>query len=125
MIRIKNRGNFNNTDRFFKKASGIDVRKVLEKYGKAGVDALSSFTPVETGKTAAAWSYEITRTSSGYSIVWKNSNVNNGVNIALILQYGHGTRNGGYVEGVDYINPALQPIFEGMSNEIWKEVASK
>lgn len=125
MIRVKTRGNFNNTERFFKKASGINIRRILEKYGQAGVDALASFTPVETGKTAAAWSYEITRTSSGYSVVWKNSNVNDGVNIALILQYGHGTRNGGYVEGIDYINPALQPIFEEMSNEIWKEVASK
>lgn len=125
MIRIKHRGSFKNTERFFKTSTNVNIDGVLEKYGKIGVDALASATPVNTGKTAAAWSYEIIRTSGGYKICWKNDNVNNEVNIALILQYGHGTRNGGYVRGIDYINPALQPVFDAMSDEIWKEVTSK
>ncbi len=81
-------------------------------------------TPAETGKTAASWGYEIVQTRNGYSIFWTNSNINNGVNIALILQYGHGTGTGGYVQGIDYVNPAIRPIFESMANEAWKEVTS-
>ncbi len=124
MIRFKHTGNFKNTERFFKKATEASYLRVLEEYGKAGVDALASMTPAETGKTAASWGYEIVQTRNGYSIYWTNSNVNNGVNIALILQYGHGTGTGGYVQGIDYVNPAIRPIFESMANEAWKEVTS-
>lgn len=124
MIRFKHSGDFNNTERFFKKATEASYLRILEAYGQAGVEALASMTPSETGKTASSWGYEIVQTKSGYSIYWTNSNVNNGVNIALILQYGHGTGTGGYVQGIDYVNPAIRPIFETMANEAWKEVTS-
>ena len=87
-----------------------------------GVDALAAATPVDTGKTAASWTYEIEKKNGSYSIVWLNTNVNKYVNIALILQYGHGTRNGGYVKGRDYINPAIQPIFDKIAEDAWREV---
>ena len=94
--------------------------QIFNKYGQKGVQALSSATPVDSGKTASSWNYEI----RGTSIYWTNDNINKGVNIAVILQYGHGTRNGGYVQGRDYINPAIRPIFDSMVDEIWKEVTS-
>lgn len=84
--------------------------------------ALSAATPVDSGVTATSWSYEIIQNGSSISIVWNNSNVQEGINIAIILQYGHGTRNGGYVSGRDYINPALKPIFDKMADAAWKEV---
>lgn len=124
MIRFKHFGDFKNTESFFHRAKERSYLNVLDKYGKAGVEALASMTPSETGKTAASWNYEIVTKANGYSIYWTNSNVNNGVNIALILQYGHGTGTGGYVQGIDYVNPAIRPIFESMANEAWKEVTS-
>ena len=96
--------------------------EVLRKYGQEGVDALSSATPFETGHTASSWGYEIHETKDGAELVWTNSNINQGVNIAVILQYGHGTRNGGYIQGRDYINPALRPIFDRIAEAAWKEV---
>lgn len=98
--------------------------RILSKYGEMGVLALSRATPKESGETARSWSYEIEKTDSGYRLVWKNSHVNKGVPIAIILQYGHGTRNGGYVQGRDYINPALRPIFDGIAADSWKEMTS-
>lgn len=98
--------------------------RILSKYGEMGVLALSRATPEDSGETARSWSYEIEKTGSGYSLVWKNSHVNKGVPIAIILQYGHGTRNGGYVQGRDYINPALRPIFDGIAADSWKEMTS-
>ena len=95
---------------------------ILEKYAKEGVNALAEGTPIDSGETANSWNYEIRATRNGAVIYWTNSNIVNGVPIAMILQYGHGTRNGGYVQGIDYINPALQPIFDKMSNEVWREV---
>ncbi len=95
---------------------------VLERYGLRGVEALSAATPVRTGMTAISWSYDIVQNEDGYSIIWKNDNINKYVNIALILQYGHATRNGGYVQGIDYINPALKPIFDELAKAAWKEV---
>ena len=124
IIKIKHRGNFNRTERFFTKISKVYYLHILEKYGKAGGEALANSTPKDPGKTASSWSYKIEETDHGYAICWENSNVNNHVNIAVILQYGHGTRNGGYVRGIDYITPALQPIFNGIANEAWKEVTS-
>lgn len=124
MIRIKHKGDFRNTERFFSKAGKADPREILERYGQAGVAALSSATPVDTGATAAAWGYEIVRNADGYSIFWTNTNINEGVNIAVILQYGHGTGTGGYVEGIDYINPALRPLFDQIADEAWREVTS-
>lgn len=124
MISFKQKGDFSKTEKFLKKSLGRDYRSVLEKYGRQGVAALSAATPVDTGSTASSWSYEIIQNDSGISVEWHNSNINRGVNIALILQYGHGTRNGGYVVGRDYINPALRPIFDDMANAAWREVTS-
>lgn len=122
MIFIKQRGSFDKTEKFLKKSFGRDYISVLQKFAQQGVSALSAATPIDSGMTAVSWSYEIKQESSRISIIWKNSNVNKGVNIAIILQYGHATRNGGYVEGIDYINPALKPIFEKMADAAWKEV---
>ncbi|MBQ8707901.1 MAG: hypothetical protein IJ523_07430 [Succinivibrionaceae bacterium] len=124
MIRIKHKGNFRNTERFFSQAQKATPREILERYGQAGVTALASATPVDSGATAAAWGYEIAQNPDGYSIFWTNTNINEGVNIAVILQYGHGTGTGGYVEGVDYINPALRQVFEQLADEAWREVTS-
>ena len=97
---------------------------ILDKYGHAGVSALAGATPMESGKTANSWTYEI-ETKGGYStITFLNTNVNNGVNIALILQYGHGTGTGGWVEGRDYINPAIRPVFDKLADDAWKEITS-
>lgn len=124
MFSIRQRGNFNKTEKFLRKSFGLRWRSVLEKYGRLGVEALSAATPVDTGLTASSWNYEIIQNESGMSIIWNNQNVVNHVNIALILQYGHATRNGGWVEGTDYINPALKPIFEKLAKDAWKEVSS-
>lgn len=123
MISFRQKGDFSKTEKLLKKSLGKNYIQVLERYARQGVSALSANTPVRTGLTAASWSYDIEQTGTGFSIVWHNTNINGGVNIALILQYGHGTRNGGYVVGVDYINPALKPIFEDMANAAWKEVS--
>lgn len=125
MIKIKQSGNFNNTERFFKRAQKMDFFRNLEKYAREGVTALASATPVDSGTTAASWGYEIQKRHGKVSIYWTNSNINNGVPIAVILQYGHGTNNGGYVQGRDYINPAIRPIFDKIADNAWKEVTSK
>lgn len=124
MISFKHKGSFSKTEKFLKKSLGADYRKVLEKYGQLGVEALANATPVESGETAASWYYEIIQNKSSISIVWKNYHINKGVNIAIILQHGHTTRNGGYVQGRDYINPALRPIFDQLAEASWKEVTS-
>lgn len=124
MIVFTQKGDFKKTEKFLNKASKAAYFRKLEKYAREGVKALSAATPVDTGKTAASWSYEIRQTKGSVSIYWTNSNVNKGVPIAIILQYGHGTNNGGYVQGIDYINPALRPVFERLAEETWKEVTS-
>lgn len=122
MIRFKHDGDFSKTNRFLKKIKKPPSLEILNRYGKAGVDALRSSTPIDTGRTADSWYYVITNENGKISISFNNSNVNDGVQIAIILQYGHGTRTGGWVEGRDYINPALQPIFDNLANDVWKEV---
>lgn len=124
MVVIKHRGNFDKTTKWLKLSARrlATANSLLEKYAKEGVAALSAATPVDTGLTAGSWGYEIQSTKSGYSIAFTNSNVVDGVPIAIILQYGHATQNGGYVQGRDYINPAVQPIFDKISQEAWKEV---
>lgn len=124
MITIKQKGNFNKTEKFLKKSFGKNYRSVLEKYAQQGVIALSAATPIDTGLTSVSWSYKITQNkdTDTISIVWENTNIRDGVNIAIILQYGHGTRNGGYVNGIDYINPALKPIFKNLADAAWREV---
>lgn len=94
----------------------------MREFGEQGVQALASQTPAESGKTASSWSYDIVRTSEGVSIYWINDNVNKGVNIAVILQFGHGTGTGGWVEGRDFINPAIRPVFDDIAEKAWKEV---
>lgn len=124
MIFLKSKGSFNKTEKLLKKSLGKDWKSVLDKYGQRGVQALSAATPVESGVTACAWDYEIVQENSSVSVVWKNYNINQGVNIAIILQYGHATGNGGYVRGRDYINPSLQPIFDELADAAWKEITS-
>nr|DAR49541.1 MAG TPA: type I neck protein [Caudoviricetes sp.] len=122
MIRVTCKGNYEKTKRFFRRATNGALIQKLNKYGEEGVLALSKNTPVDTGRTAASWQYQVVKSKSSYQIHWSNTNVNHGVNIALILQMGHGTRNGGYVKGVDYINPAMRPVFDRIADEAWKEV---
>lgn len=122
MIRFQHRGNFKKTEAFLRKGRQGDFFSSLDELGRAGVEALSKATPVDTGLTAQSWSYEIRREDGKVSIFWSNSNRNKGVPIAVILQYGHATGNGGYVEGRDYINPALKPIFDRIGDQVWEEV---
>lgn len=122
MITIKSKGNLSKTYRFLERASAREMYHVLDQYGKEGVAALSAATPVDTGKTAASWSYEISHDKTTTTITWKNSNVVDGVPIAIILDRGHGTRNGGYVQGRNYIDPAIRPIFDKILDSAWKEV---
>lgn len=124
MISFRHKGDFSKTSRFLEKAKSVVRRSDLDKYGQQGVAALASATPVETGKTAQSWEYKISITGSSISITFHNTNIQNGVPIAVILQYGHGTRNGGWVQGRDYINPAIQPIFDKILNDVWKEVTN-
>ena len=122
MITFTQQGSFDNTEKYLSKLSNEDLYSVLNKYGSIGVNALSNATPVSSGLTANSWYFEVVTRKGYYSIRWHNRHVVNGQPIAILLQYGHGTRYGGYVQGRDYINPAIQPIFDEMSNEIWKEV---
>jgi len=124
MITIKQKGDFKKLDRYLERLLNVIKRGELDKYGRMGVDALMASTPVDSGKTARSWYYEVKHTNGGASIVFRNSNVNDGVPIAIILQLGHGTGTGGYVAGRDYINPAIQPIFDQIANDAWKEVTS-
>ena len=122
MISFKQKGDFSKLTSFLEKAKeGIKIGD-LDKYGREGVAALSSTTPIETGLTSNSWYYKINRSTGSVSISFHNSNIQNGVPIAIILQYGHGTRNGGWVEGRDYINPAIRPIFDKIADDAWKEV---
>ena len=122
MISFRQKGDFSKLTSFLERAKATVYLGDLNKYGRQGVAALASATPVDTGKTASSWSYKIENNNGSVSISFENSNIQDGVPIAIILQYGHGTRNGGWVEGRDYINPAIQPIFDQIVNEAWKEV---
>ena len=123
-VKITSKGDFNKTFKFLEKMKNFQIRQILEHYGQEGVSALSSATPTDTGTTANSWSYEIESKGDTHAIYWSNSNTNKGVNIAVILQYGHGTGTGGYVAGRDYINPAMRPIFDRIAEEAWKEVVN-
>ena len=118
-------GSFNKTERFLKKAHNASKTIDLTKYGEKGVAALQAATPTRTGLTASSWYYKIEKSGSRITLSFLNSNVNKGVPIAIILQYGHGTNNGGWVQGRDYINPALRPVFDEMAQAIWREVTGK
>ena len=127
MVVFRHKGNFSKTEDFLKNASEANAKcaKILKKYAEEGVDALKAYTPVDTGLTASSWGYTIEENGGSLSIYWTNSNVVNNVQIALIIQMGHATRGGTYVQGVDYINPALAPIFEKIADKAWKEVSSR
>lgn len=124
MIRITQKGDFKHTEKFLKGAKNLEAFKILESYASKGVAVLSSATPVRSGRTASSWDYEIHQSSKSYEIVWTNDNINKGVNIAVIIQYGHGTGTGGYVQGIDYINPAMKPVFQEMADAAWREVTA-
>ena len=124
MITAESSGSFDNTETWLKKLASGAIFDSLSKYGQAGVDALAAATPVDDGTTAAAWYFEVVKDSKSWSIVWGNNNIVDGRPIAVLLQHGHGTGTGGYVEGRDYINPALKPIMDQMANEGWKAVIS-
>lgn len=116
------KGTWDKTEQFLKKAQENRALSVLDKYGPMGVQALSAATPVEDGETAGSWTYEIVNRRGYYAIHWRNTNMEDGIPIAVLIQYGHGTKNGGYVQGRDYIMPAIRPIFDQMVNEMWREV---
>lgn len=122
MITFRHKGGFTNTTRYLERIKEVARRGILDKYGAEGVAALASATPVDSGLTASSWYYKIEHRSGGSTLAFFNSNVQDGVPIAVVLQYGHGTRNGGWVEGRDYINPAIRPIFDRIADSAWKEV---
>lgn len=122
MIKVVCKGDYKKANKFFSNLQQASQVRNLDKFGREGVEALRNATPSRSGKTADSWSYTIERSNGSISISWTNSNVNKGVNIAIILQYGHGTGTGGYVKGIDYINPALEPIFQKIADDAWKEV---
>lgn len=124
MISIRHKGDYAKLTRYLEKMKKSARVSILDKYGQAGVNALAAATPVDTGLTANSWYYRVESSANSATITFCNSNIQNGIPIAIILQYGHGTRNGGWVEGRDYINPAIQPIFDKIVNDAWKEVAT-
>jgi hypothetical protein len=124
MITYSSSGDFSKMEAFLAKMLKGNIYTALDRAGQEGVDALARATPMDTGNTAGSWSYEILRDLKSYSIIWSNSNVVAGTPVAVLIQLGHGTGTGGYVQGRDYINPALQPIFDRIANDVWKEVTS-
>lgn len=122
MISFKHKGDFSNTTKYFKKTKNVIKNISFDKYGEAGVEVLKSATPYDTGLTASSWYYKVSKNNERVRIGFYNSNIQNGVPIAIILQYGHATRGGGYVEGKDYINPAVKDVFDEILNNAWKEV---
>lgn len=123
MVTLTSTGDFSKLTGFFNRCLEIANLGVLDKYGRLGVQALAAATPVDSGRTAQSWEYKITHTDAGVNLEFWNYNINDGVPIALILQYGHGTGTGGWVEGRDYINPALRPVFDSILNDVWKEIS--
>lgn len=124
MFNLKVTGDWKKTERFLKNAQQSKIQNILQKYGSIGVTALANATPKDSALTASSWDYKINSNSKGYSLEWYNTNENRGVNIAILIQYGHGTGTGGYVPPVDYINPAMKPIFDKIAEDIWKEVSN-
>ena len=124
-VKVFHKGDFKKTEKFLRGAKVFNVKGLLRRYGEAGVRALAAATPKDTGETAASWGYRIEIDSTGASVIWTNSKIVDGVSIAIILQYGHGTGGGGYVQGRDYINPALRDIFDQLAEAAWKEVTGR
>lgn len=124
MITVTSPGSFKKTEDFLGQMSKGELYKVLEHYGSVGVTALASATPVDSGLTANAWTYEIVNRKGNHSIIWHNTNVISGIPVAILIQYGHATRSGGWIEGRDYINPVIKPLFDQITNEVWKQVTN-
>jgi hypothetical protein len=124
MIRVSSPGSFERTRRFLERARSRELFSALEPLGRRGVDALSAATPRASGKTAGSWKYRIERNGRGVAIYWYNTNVNQGAQIAVLIQHGHGTGTGGFVAGRDYINPAMRPVFDEIADEVWRKVTS-
>ena len=122
MITIESQGEWKLTRNWFDRMTKLDLALIMNQFGKEGVSALAAATPSRSGLTSNSWNYEVTRKGNNWKITWTNSNVNKGANIAVLIQYGHGTRNGGYVVGRDYINPAIRPVFDKIAQKAWKEV---
>lgn len=122
MISLSSSGSFNKTEQALKRMKQGDAFKILDRYGQMGVDALIASTPSKSNITASSWTYKVKHKKGRWSITWNNTNIVDGVQIAVILQYGHATGNGGWVEGIDYINPALRPLFDKLAEDVWKEV---
>lgn len=122
-ISLDSSGSFDNTERWLTKLAKGSLNEILSRYGEMGVAALARATPVRTGRTAASWDYRIVKNANGFQIDWFNTNVQNGSVIALLIQYGHGTGTGGYVQGIDYVNPAIQPVFDAMAEAVVREVS--
>jgi hypothetical protein len=125
MIRFKQKGDFKNLSNFFERTKSIFKASELDKYGKEGVELLRNATPKDTGTTADSWYYEIYRGDGVVKISFFNSNIQNGIPIAILLQYGHATRNGSFVHGIDYINPSMRPLFRKIADNAWKDVTGK
>lgn len=122
MITVESSRSFKKTEDYLRHLTKEELFSTLERYGQVGVNALSSATPVDSGLTANSWRYEIVNEKGRYSIVWHNTNVRSGIPVAILIQYGHGTGTGGWVEGIDYINPAIRPIFDQITNDVWEKV---
>lgn len=122
MISIRTSGSFKNTEGFLKKMSKFDLRRSLSAYGRAGVSALAAATPKDSGLAAGSWDFDVQIRSNSAAIIWKNTDVETGFPVAIMLQYGYSTGTGGYVQGQDYINPALRPIMDKIADDVWKEV---
>ena len=123
IITFEHQGNFENTNRFLTKMRREEIFDALNVFGTMGVNALASVTPVDTGYTASSWNFEIEKTGRSYSIIWTNQHIIPGhAPLIIMLQYGHGTGTGGSVQGRDFINPAIQPIFDAIANSVWREV---
>ena len=124
LVSFRTTGSTKHMESFLQAMSRLDIRSIVEPYAKQGVTALSAATPVDTGLAAASWNYEIETNGDTVTIVWTNSDVENGFPVAIMLQYGHGTGTGGYVAGRDFINPAIKPIFDNIADAVWKVVTS-
>lgn len=122
LIQIKATGNFDKSFSYFRRLLQLKDKNKFEEFGRKGLEALKAATPIDSGKTAESWNYSVSVDRKGATITWYNNNVNDGFNVAIGIQYGHGTNNGGYVQGRDYINPAIRPVFDELAGDLWREV---